>query len=630
MPEKILTSSLAIVAEDKTGAVFDRVGAKIDKLASATRRIGGMSSQFQTLGNHVNGVGQKLELLHSKFTRLESAGKRLSSILGPLHGTLAAIAAMEVGKLTGEAARETAKATAEGAHERVRMETAGMTPGEIKEAEAASAELTGKFKPVSQTTILHLLRNARSIVGSYEEAGKIIEPLLKTYVVAMGAHPNQREELEGDFDKLVKGMEIKGVTQNLPAFERYLNGMSKALNVFGDTLRPTDYYEMFKYGRAATAALSEQFMLKTGPTLAQELGGSGTGKALSSFYTQFVGGKMSNKSVEQLLKYDLLDPRKVIKTTTGNVKGVLPGGVLGGGYLTPGHVDPYQWVNKILIPALKKKGVTSPAKIQEVIAAMASQQTSAQAMVIFATQQSRIKKDWALIEHAKGSEAAQDFMGKDPYVAMHGVTEQFTNLIQAAGNPLAQPAADALNATARALNSLYEVAGKYPNWAAGGLLGGGAAVTAGAAAAGWWGVNKGMKFLRGSPSIAPAAAEGMGAFGFLGTLMAGLPILEWVNAGQQLRHDARHQFQSGQPVSLDDWLPAPLKGGAGGEVELKGNADIGVTVKIEPSEQFNAALSTMIDNRIGAVRINGVPATGTTGSTGKSMTEIRDKFSWHP
>jgi hypothetical protein len=75
--------------------------------------------------------------------------------------------------------------------------------------------------------------------------------------------------------------------------------MAKALNVFGDTLRPTDYYEMFKYGRAATNALSDDFMLKTAPTLAQELGGSSAGKALSSFYTQFVGGKMSNKAVEQ-------------------------------------------------------------------------------------------------------------------------------------------------------------------------------------------------------------------------------------------------------------------------------------------------------------------------------------------
>ena len=69
-------------------------------------------------------------------------------------------------------------------------------------------------------------------------------------------------------------MEIKGVTQDLPKFTRYMDGMAKAINTFGDTLRPTEYYEMFKYGRQATTNLSEKYMNTVAPTLAQELGGS--------------------------------------------------------------------------------------------------------------------------------------------------------------------------------------------------------------------------------------------------------------------------------------------------------------------------------------------------------------------
>ncbi|MGL1409603.1 hypothetical protein ACSTIX_24090, partial [Vibrio parahaemolyticus] len=88
------------------------------------------------------------------------------------------------------------------------------------------------------------------------------------------------------------------------------------------------------------------------------------------FHTQFVGGKMSNKAVEMLDKYGMIDKSKVIKTKTGNVKGVLPGGVIGGEYLRPGQEDPYAWVNKVLLPHLAAKGVTDPAAIQEAIAAM--------------------------------------------------------------------------------------------------------------------------------------------------------------------------------------------------------------------------------------------------------------------
>ncbi len=211
--------------------------------------------------------------------------------------------------------------------------------------------------------------------------------------------------------------------------------MAKALNVFGDTLRPTDYYEMFKYGRAATNALSDDFMLKTAPTLAQELGGSSAGKALSSFHTQMVGGKMSNKAVESLLDYGLIDPDKVIKTSTGNVKGVKPGGIVGGEYLQPGKEDPYLWVNNVLLPHLAAKGVTDPAKIQEVIAAIASQTTSAQMMGIFATQQSRIVKDQALVHGAKGKDAATDFQANDPMVVSKSIGSQLDNLLSNTGAP---------------------------------------------------------------------------------------------------------------------------------------------------------------------------------------------------
>jgi hypothetical protein len=210
---------------------------------------------------------------------------------------------------------------------------------------------------------MHTARNIRSVVGNFEEATKILDPLMRLRVVALGAHPEKAEELGEDFVKLVKGMEIKGVTQNVEKFNHYIDGMAKAVNVFGDTLRPTDYYEMFKYGRAATNALGDDFMLKTAPTLAQELGGSSAGKALSSFYTQFVGGKMSNKALEPALKYGLItDESKVIKTSTGNVKGVLPGAFAGQEYLQPGKTDTYGWVNDVLLPKLAAKGVTDPRK----------------------------------------------------------------------------------------------------------------------------------------------------------------------------------------------------------------------------------------------------------------------------
>jgi hypothetical protein len=211
-------------------------------------------------------------------------------------------------------------------------------------------------------------------------------------VVALGAHPEKAEELNEDFDKLIKGMEIKGVTQDRGKFEHYIDGMAKAVNVFGDTLRPTDYYEMFKYGRAATNALSDDFMLKTAPTLAQELGGSSAGKALSSFTRN---GRRQDVATRpsRLAQYGLIDPEQGDQNQNRQRQGREARRRRRRGVsASRGKPILINGSTRCLLPALAKKGVTDPAKIQEVIAAIASQQTSAQMMSIFATQQSRIEK----------------------------------------------------------------------------------------------------------------------------------------------------------------------------------------------------------------------------------------------
>ncbi len=69
---------------------------------------------------------------------------------------------------------------------------------------------------------MHTARNVRAVVGTFDEAAKIMDPLMQLRVTALGAHPDTAGELGEDFDKLVKGMEIKGVTQDLGKFNHYI------------------------------------------------------------------------------------------------------------------------------------------------------------------------------------------------------------------------------------------------------------------------------------------------------------------------------------------------------------------------------------------------------------------------
>ncbi|MFN3349462.1 phage tail tape measure protein [Pseudorhodoplanes sp.] len=75
-----------------------------------------------------------------------------------------------------------------------------------------------------------------------------------------------------------------------------------------------------------------------------------------------------------------------------------------------------------------------------------------------------------------------------------------------------------------------------------------------------------------------------------------------------------------KPLTIDAVQSA--LGAANITAQLEGNANIGVNVKVEPSPDFMTRIQTMISNAINNVRLNnGAPATGTSGSTGRTMPE---------
>lgn len=448
---RIIEARAVISAQDKTGGVFAAIGRKMAEVARASARANAVASR----GAEIAEAQGRATIAAGRRTRADAVVPRAAPQRGRSLGSAEGLGAYAVGGLAGIGAydlgRKAIAANAAQQHERVRMESSGMSAVDMLHAELEASKLSKDNPAFSQTDVMHMLRNARSVVGSYEEAAHIMEPMLKLRTVALGANPHNAAALSEDFDKLIKGMEIKGVTQDLPKFTRYMDGMAKAINTFGDTLRPTDYYEMFKYGRQATTNLSEKYMNSVAPTLAQELGGSSAGTAQAAFFRAIVGGKMSNLATNELDKVGLLDPSKIVRTKTGNVKGVGPGGVMGSKLAAE---NPYEWVQQYLLPAFKKAGITDPHDIQERIARVFSNQVAAQMVGIFATQQGRIEKDARLQEGARGLESAKDINRKDPLVAWEAFKAQATNLATVIGGM--EAAAGAMNNAAVAMGTLAD------------------------------------------------------------------------------------------------------------------------------------------------------------------------------
>ncbi len=610
---RIIETEARISAIDATGEVFERIAQKVRGLSTTMRSFGSTAQSFSGAANRsIGAVGRTMRTL------------------SPL---AAGAASYEGMRGVRDIIHDTAQQTAARAHEAVRMEASGMSEAEIADAERVSQDLSERYKALSTTTIMHALRNMRAIVGTYEEAGKILDPILKLRIAAMGAHPERAAELSDEFDKLVKGMEIKGVTMDPEKFTSYMQGMAKAINVFGDTLHPYDYYQMFKYGSTAAQALSEKFMLETAPTFAQEMGGSRTGSSLAMFYSKTVGDSMTLIAANELKKFGLIDMGKV-QSKAGRITKLSPGAVRGWELAA---ADPYAWVNNYLLPAFARAGVTDKQKILGEIATIfgSGRQSSGALVAILATQQARIEKDWKLIHGAKGLDAADLYMGKDPMMAWSGVTEQFKNLLAIAGGPLAGPAAAGLNVIASGIAAIERAASAHPRQAAAYLAAGTTGLLGVAGAAGLWalhglyGVGKNLIGAGGKAadivgadaySVMQAAQTGglaaeagpslLGAVGASAGLLGMLPLAAdasiWAGKKAQDYFGNVDMNQGAPGVGYVPGMPMP---------EVKGSADLNVSVKVEPSDSFISRIVSALENDINAF------GGGTSGSTGVSMPE---------
>jgi hypothetical protein len=293
-----------------------------------------------------------------------------------------------------------------------------LSPG--LKGEKLSADLAAKYPSVAQSEIMHSLRTARTVTGSFDEATDVLEPLTKLRVIAQAASPGtSAEDMRAEFDKLVKALEVAGVTQDKPRLNSYINDVAKSLNAFGDQIKPEDYFDMLRYGRQASSRISERFLMTTMATLGSEFGGSNIGTALSGFNQAVVGNRFTHTAALGFAQLGLIDDKDLACTKTGEIKGILPGRHVRDVQLA--QSDPDLWIKQDYLPALAKAGITAPDAISARIAQDFTNRNAANLVTQIALQQAKLEKNTALWNQAGGLTGADLLGSKDASTAFAGV-----------------------------------------------------------------------------------------------------------------------------------------------------------------------------------------------------------------
>jgi hypothetical protein len=418
-------------------------------------------------------------------------------------------------------------------HTRVEMAKAGISPQEIATLAAKSFELSGKYRNVSQASLLEMSKEVRSVLTDPREVMEVLEPLAAAKSL-LDASDKTGAQSEG-LSMLIKGAENIGAAKNPQRIVQLIDGYIKAMQVMGKTITPEQIYESLKYSKSAGALLSDRFLMTTLPSLSQEMKGNTAGLGVSGLYKQISGGMQNlHTAAQELAGIGMIDPKNLDRTKTGEIKGVKKGvrhAVVGD--VKAAH-DPDLWVFEDLIPHMEKAGLVSEADQLAFVRKAFPNSNVSDVVSKLIVQRQQFAAHAAMYAKATGGAGAA-LNAKDPSVALEGLNTQLMNLGATLTSPMMESAAGAIDAIAKSIHNLAAAAQEHPDAARPLAAGGLAALLAGGAAL----AGKTLGVVRGwFGGGAAGAAEGAGS-GFLGTMLRGglkwgLRVGGWVTLAQLL------------------------------------------------------------------------------------------------
>ncbi|MDR3429010.1 hypothetical protein [Silvimonas sp.] len=277
----------------------------------------------------------------------------------------------------------------------------GMSADAIKYATAM------KTYGTSTRDNLVLMRDAMTVFADSHHAEMVAPTLAKMKFAnqaMFGAEGG--EEHDKKFMDMLKVIEMRGGLASEKAFKDQANIVQKVLTATGGRVGPEEWLNLIKTGGlAAKGQADESFYYKLEP-LVQEMGGNRVGTAMMSAYQGMYQGKTTKRAMTNIDKLGLIEDRsKVHNDKAGQVSFMDPGALKGADMF---RKDQFGWMEKVLLPTLAAKGITSDKQILDTIGSIFSNRTASNLFSQMYLQRNQIHKNAKLNEGADGIDKLND------------------------------------------------------------------------------------------------------------------------------------------------------------------------------------------------------------------------------
>lgn len=406
-----------------------------------------------------NGLSNGLNTIIMQLGRANAMVNQLNSNLGRMRLAAAGAAGILGGTLIFEGMKKLVEHGKEVNNQLERMKQAGMSFAEIQAATAQAQKTSSNVMTTTYSENLKHLLELRFAFGSTNKAMEHLDEVSKANTVLNAMKGGGKDQVW----EFVKSLEGKNITADSKEFSSYLNTMTQVVQASGGRVDPKTFFGTFKYGRTATQFWDQSFIGGALPRLMQEMGSSGggggaggPGNALMTAYSKIVQGQMSKTSAAEFQKLGLGTAHEIKGSASATVEGI-PGQNLFAR-------NPYEWVQQILAPALKSKGITDEVEIGKSIQRMMGVRTAADALVKMYMQgrahegaNSQFEKDIGLQKGAVGLDQGFKLLMEGHYdTVLRAFNAQWTRLLEtmsgpamAVSIPLIRRMADALEVMGR-------------------------------------------------------------------------------------------------------------------------------------------------------------------------------------
>ncbi|MBU9527666.1 phage tail tape measure protein [Burkholderia multivorans] len=459
-------------ASSRLGIAFKKQSAGVDELRNRLVRAGvdtsKLSQHERTLRNDIaattgaiDAQTRRLDALNHRQQRIAAARTKMGAMRGAAaEMAIGGYAARSTGQHILDDLREPLAEAKKIQNERGRIQGLGLGARATQDAERYVRGM--KTPGVAIADNMTLMRDAMSIFADEHHAQMVMPTLAKMKFAneaMFGA--GQGHENEEKFMNMLKVIELRGGTKSEAAFIKEANMVQQVLTATGGRVGGDEWRNFIQTGKVAAKQMRQDAFYYQMEPLIQEMGGHAAGTGVQAAYSNLMQGKTTVRAAKRLVELGLVDKKSVEYNTIGNVKRIKPGALIQGELF---NASPFEWMEKVLLPKLKAKGITSDAKILEEFSTIMTNGNGANLFATMYMQREQIHKNEKLNRGAYGIDQLHALGQKQTEGRELIALEKVRNLRTVIGEQVLPVYNRALELTTTVLEQLLGFAKQYPNF----------------------------------------------------------------------------------------------------------------------------------------------------------------------